>query len=116
MILLLHQIILHKIFNKILNRRASEFVGIKDRIDHNKLIYNFKTEEESPKDCKNYELLLELFKNLRNGETNPKKVLGNQVKFKSDLAKIKIGINKSEGQKNTMKNIIDFLKFTRKGY
>ena len=38
--------VLHKkqkeIFNKLLAKRASEFLGIKDKIDPNKLIYSFQ--------------------------------------------------------------------------
>ena len=39
---------------------------------------------------------LELFENLWDGDVNPQEVLKNQVKFKSELSKIKTGSNKSE--------------------
>ena len=51
---------------------------------------------------------LELIENLRDGGVNQKEVLQNQVKFKSDLNKIKIGSNKSEDKKNTTRNIFLF--------
>ena len=49
---------------------------------------------------------LELFDNLRDGNVNPPDVLKNQVNFKSDLSEIKAEINKSEYQKNTIRNVI----------
>ena len=39
---------------------------------------------------------LELFENLWDGDVNPQELLKNQVKFKSELSKIKTGSNKSE--------------------
>ena len=49
------------ILDKLLNKRASEFVSIRDGIVPHKLIYNFKTEGEILKDFTNYEMPLELF-------------------------------------------------------
>ena len=37
---------------------------------------------------------LKLFENLKDGGVDPKEVLKNKLKFKSDLIKIKIGSNK----------------------
>ena len=42
---------------------------------------------------------LNLFENLRDGELNPKEVLKNLARFKSDLNKIEIGGKKSINQK-----------------
>ena len=53
------------------------------------LIYKYTTEGTSPKDFSNYQNLIELFKDLRDGNINPKEVLKDQVNFKSDLAEIK---------------------------
>ena len=39
----------------------------------------------SPKDFINYQNLIDLFKNLRDGNINPKEALKNQTNFKSDL-------------------------------
>ena len=39
-----------KICNRLLAERASQFVDIKDKINPNKLIYEFKTEEKISKD------------------------------------------------------------------
>ena len=47
--------------NKLLNKRASEFVDIKDKIDLNKLIYNFKTEGKIPKEFRNFQTPLKLY-------------------------------------------------------
>ena len=42
---------------------------------------------------------LKLFENLRDGELNPKEVLKNLARFKSDLNKMEIGGTKSINQK-----------------
>ena len=46
-------------------------------------------------------MLLELFENIRDGAANTQEELNNQVKFKSDLSEIEIGITdfKSEDKK-----------------
>ena len=53
------------------------------------MIYKYKTERMSPKDFINYQNLIDLFKNLRDGNINPKEALKNQTNFKSDLGEIK---------------------------
>ena len=52
------------------------------------MTYKYKTEGKSPKDFKNYQNLIELFKSLRDGNVNPREVLKNQTNFKSDLGEI----------------------------
>ena len=51
---------------------------------------------------------LKLFENLRNGHVNPLEVLKTQVKFKSDIRRIRTGSNKSQDHKNTIRNTIFF--------
>ena len=46
------------------------------------MIYKYKTEARSPKDFRNYQNPIELFKNLRDGNINPKEVLKDQINFK----------------------------------
>ena len=53
------------------------------------MVYRYKVEGRSPKDFRNYKNLIELFKDLRDGNLNLKEVLKDQIKFKSDLRKIK---------------------------
>ena len=53
------------------------------------MIYKNKTEGSCPKDFRNYQNLIDLFKNLRDGSINSKKILKNQNNFKSDLGEIK---------------------------
>ena len=53
------------------------------------MVYKHKVEGRSPKDFRNYKNLIELFKDLRDGNLNLKEVLKDQIKFKSDLRKIK---------------------------
>ena len=88
-----------EIFNRLVKERAREFSDIKDKIDPNNLVYIFKTGENELKDFWNYQMPLKLFEDLRDGDTNPKKVLENQARFKSDLNEIKIGGTKSINQK-----------------
>ena len=60
---------------------------------------------------------LELFENLWDGDVNPQEVLKNQVKFKSELSKIRTGINKSEDifffliQEKKLFNFLDIILF-----
>ena len=66
-------------------------MSLHKRINPDNLIYKYKTEVISPKDYSNYQNPIELFKDLRNGNKNPKEVLKDlSIKtFKSDLGKIK---------------------------
>ena len=52
------------------------------------MIYKYKTEGRSPKDLRNYQNPIILFKNLRNDYVNPKEVLKNQINSKSDLGEM----------------------------
>ena len=51
----------------------------------------YKTEARSPKCFRNCQYMLQLFKNLRDVNVNPRKVLQKQSNFKSNLGKIKKG-------------------------
>ena len=95
-----------EIFNRLVKERVLEFSFIKDKIDPNNLVYTFKTDGNEPKDFGNYQTLLKLFEDLRDGNINHKEVLKNQGRFKSELSEIKIGGKKSPNQKNAIKNII----------
>ena len=53
------------------------------------MIYKYKTEEMNPKDFSVNKNPIHLFKNLRDGNINPKEVLRNQINFKSDPVKQK---------------------------
>ena len=53
------------------------------------MIYNYKIEGRNPKDFRNYQNLIELFKNLRDGNTNSREVLKNQINLKSDLGEVR---------------------------
>ena len=91
------------ICNKLLVERASEFVGIKDKNNPNKLFYEFKTDGKIPKDLRDYRMPLELFENLRDGDLNPKEVLKNQVKFKLKLNETKIEVINQKTKKYNKK-------------
>ena len=79
-------------------------------------------ERRNPKDLSNYQNLIELFVNLRDGNLNSKEALKSQINFKSDLGKIKKQNQKSktEDQISLIQNvqklldlrgkIVDFLK------
>ena len=53
----------------------------------------------SPKYFSQYQNSIDLFKNLRGGTMNPKEVLKNQIKFKSDLGEMKKKKSKFQNQK-----------------
>ena len=61
----------------------------KKRINPDNLLYKYKSEGISPKDLKYYQNPIELFKDLRDGNINPKEILKDQINFKSDLGKMK---------------------------
>ena len=58
-----------EIFNELLEERSSEFRILEKIV---LIIYKYKTKWESPKDFRNYENLIELFKNLRDSNVNPR--------------------------------------------
>ena len=64
-----------KIFNELVEEISSEFKNLEKRINPHNLIYKYKTEGRSPNDFRNYQNPIELFKDLRDGNTNPKEVL-----------------------------------------
>ena len=103
-----------EIFNGLVKEKALELSDIKDKIDPKNLIYVFKTSENDSKDFGNYQMPLKLFDNLRDGDINPKEILQNQARFKSDLSEIKIAGKKSTYQKNATKNITSFFDLREK--
>ena len=78
-----------KIFDKLVKGRSSEFKYLEKRINPDNLIYKYKIEEMTPKGFRNSQNPIELFKDLRDGNINPKEVLKDQINFKSDLCGIK---------------------------
>ena len=79
------------------------------------MIYKYQTEGISPKDFGNYQNPIELFKDLRDGNINPKEVLKDQINFDQTRAK-----SKSKDQISVIQNleiffwlrekIIDFMR------
>ena len=59
------------------------------------MIYKYKTERISSKDCSN---LIDLSINLRDGNINQKEVLKDQINFKSNLGQIRKGNPKSKSE------------------
>ena len=55
-----------------------------------------------------------MFKDLRTFDVNPKEVLNNEVKFKSDQSEIRASSNQLEDQKNITGNFILFCNFWEK--
>ena len=74
-----------KIFNGLIKERSSEFMNLEKMINPDNLIYEYKTEEISPKSFRIYQNPIKLFKDLRDGNINLKEVLKDQINFKSDL-------------------------------
>ena len=71
------------------------------------MIYKYKTEGISPKDFRNYQNPIELFKDLKDDNINPKEVLKDQINFKPDLREIKKENkkSKSEDQISVIQNV-----------
>ena len=80
----------------LLKKKSSEFTNLEKKINSDNLIYKYKTKGISPKDFSNYQNPIELFKDLRDGNINPKEVLKDQSNFKSDLGEIKKGNPKDQ--------------------
>ena len=86
------------------------------KINPDNLIYKYKTEGRSPKDFKNYQNLIDLFKSLRDGDVNLREVLKNQNNFKSDRGKTRKGIPKSRSkdQISVIQKVENFFDLTEK--
>ena len=80
------------------------------------MIYNYKTEGRIPKHFKNYQNLIEFFKNLRDDNVHPQEVLKNQINFKSDLGKRRKRNPRIESkwQISVIQNVEHFLDFREK--
>ena len=57
-------------------------MNLKKGINPDNLIYKYKSERISTKYFRNYEDPIKLFKDLRDGNINPKEVLKDQINFK----------------------------------
>ena len=78
-------------FNKLVEEKYYEFQHLKEKINPNNLIYNYKTEGKISTDFSGYQNPIDIFINLSDGNVNPREVLKNQIDFKSDIDKIKKG-------------------------
>ena len=76
---------------------------------------SIKMEEMSRKCFRNYQNPIELFKDLTDGNINPKEVLKDQINFKSDLGEIKKG-NKKLKSEDQISVIGKVFWFKRKKY
>ena len=99
-----------KIFNRLVEEKSYEFNNLKEKINPNNLVYEFKTEGRIPKGFSNYQNLIEVFINLRDGNVNPREVLKNQFEFKSHLGEIGKGNPKlkSKDQVSVIHNVQNF--------
>ena len=64
-------------------------MNLEKRINPDNLIYKYKTEEMIPKHFRNYQDPIKFFKDLKEGNINPKEVLRDLINFKSQLGEIK---------------------------
>ena len=78
--------------------------------------YKYETEGRSPKDFRNYQNPVELFKTLGDINVNPKDVLKNKNNFKLDLGKIRKGnlASKSQDQIRLIQNVQDIFNLREK--
>ena len=105
-----------KTLNELVKERSSEFRDLEKRINRDNSIYKYKSEEISPKDFRNHQNLIKLFEDLKDGNINPNEILKNQLKFKSDLGKIKKENPKSRSkdQISVIQSVDNFFLFKRK--
>ena len=77
------------------------------------MIYKYKAKRISPEDFGNFQNPIDLFKDLRDGNINPK---NDQINFKSDLGEITKGNKKSKikDQINAMQNVEVFFDLIEK--
>ena len=78
-------------FNKLVEEKYYEFQHLKEKINPNNLIYNYKTEGKISTDFSDYQNPIDIFINLSDGNVNPREVLKNQIDFKSNIDEIKKG-------------------------
>ena len=74
---------------KLLKKMSSNFYNLGRRMNFDSLMHKYKTEEICQRDLRNYQNPIRLFKDLRDDKVNTKKVLKNQINFKSDLNEIR---------------------------
>ena len=72
--------------------------------------------ETDGKDFGNYQMLLNLFEYLRDGDINPKEVFKNLARFKSDSSEIKIREKKINKSKKYNKQCYRLFWFTWNNY
>ena len=96
-------------FNKLVEEKSSEFRNLEKRSNPDDLIQKHKT------DFRNYQNPIELFKDLRDGNINPRQVLRDQINFKSDLSDIKKNPKpKSKDQISVIQNVENSFDFREK--
>ena len=80
------------------------------------MIHKYKTEGKNPKDFRNYQNPIDPFKDLLDGNLNPRKVLKTQNNFKSNLGEIrKRNPNlKSKDQVSAIQNVQTFFDLGEK--
>ena len=102
-------------FNKLVEEKSSEFRNLERRSNPDDLIQKHKTEGRILKDFRNYQNPIELFKDLRDGNINPRQVLRDQINFKSDLSEIKKNPKpKSKDQISVIQNVENSFDFREK--
>ena len=78
-ILILTEIVYHlknqkQIFNELVEEKSYKFQDLKEKSNPNHLIQKYKTEGISAKNFSNYQNLVDLMINLRDGNVNPREV------------------------------------------
>ena len=88
---IVHYLMNKEKFNKLVEEKYYEFQNLKEKINPNNLIYNYKTEGKISTDFSDYQNLIDIFINLSDSNVNPREVIKNQIDFKSDIDEIKKG-------------------------
>ena len=84
-----------------------EITKLDQKVNSDDLLYEYKGCKTPDEKFDTYDNALNLIDKLKNGEIKPTKAKNDQIKFKSNLGKIKTGNNKksSKEQKNALHNI-----------
>ena len=99
-------IITKEIYDKILEERMDEIIEMSDKIDFNNLTYNFKGQTNSIKFDK-FEGPMDIYDNIKNGNTTLQQVEKQQKDFKKELNEITSGNpkHKSNNQLYVIENV-----------
>ena len=91
-----------EIFNELADKRLNEITKLDEKVNRDDLIYRYKGRTPDEKFDK-YDNALDLIDKIKNGEIKLAEAKNDQIRFKSNLKKIKKGNNKKSSKEWTKK-------------